>query len=485
MNELLLFIIVGGVAVVAAMAMIFVENTVYSALFLILNFVCVAFLYLMLEAPFLSMIQLAVYAGAIMVLFLFVIMLLGADQAEGATPRPRWASVGVIVLALLFAAAIGLPFTGLGLPPGSGALQLTPPTADDSLVRVIHGATDVGPVIVNLSGDGGDFALSDVDFAATSDFVHVPAGDYTVQIQDAETGTILIQSSVTLAAGSTQTFVAYGEGVTGITLGTVADNVAAVQDGDSRLIVFNGISEAPVSLVDLGTNRRLDTGSSAQTTEEGTAIVTAEGGAVTSEVVLDEVLITDVPFGEGSVEVAVDEGNPSLAFITTTSVETVSAYADYEREADATFDPAEAEAVDVEVTDGYATVLTVSEYDIQGGRTQVLVLTAEDLGGDQLTPRIVSAAVAVIPSFGSPELIGQVLFTDYVLPFQLVAILLLVAMIGAIVLSQRESFVPSPRLRGRRRVSRPLASVIAAQTGHEIGSDTPQLEAPEPTSSGD
>jgi NADH-quinone oxidoreductase subunit J len=56
------------------------KNAVYSALFLIVNFGTIAVFYLLLGAPFLAMAQVTVYAGAIMVLFLFVIMLLGAEQ---------------------------------------------------------------------------------------------------------------------------------------------------------------------------------------------------------------------------------------------------------------------------------------------------------------------------------------------------------------------------------------------------------------------
>ncbi len=75
--ELTLFVIVGAVAVVSAAMMLISENAVHSALFLILNFACIAFFFLMLNAPFLAMVQITVYAGAIMVLFLFVIMLSG------------------------------------------------------------------------------------------------------------------------------------------------------------------------------------------------------------------------------------------------------------------------------------------------------------------------------------------------------------------------------------------------------------------------
>src|SRR5688572_33491032 len=90
MTEVILFMVVGFIAIAAAGAMLVSKNAVHSALFLIVNFACVAFFYLMLNAPFLAMVQIAVYAGAIMVLFLFVIMLLGSEQVDEATEIYRW-----------------------------------------------------------------------------------------------------------------------------------------------------------------------------------------------------------------------------------------------------------------------------------------------------------------------------------------------------------------------------------------------------------
>jgi NADH-quinone oxidoreductase subunit J len=79
-TELLLFLILALVAIASALAMLGSSNAIYSALFLIVNFGTIAVFYLLLGAPFLAMAQVTVYAGAIMVLFLFVIMLLGAEQ---------------------------------------------------------------------------------------------------------------------------------------------------------------------------------------------------------------------------------------------------------------------------------------------------------------------------------------------------------------------------------------------------------------------
>ena len=81
--ELALFLVLALVAIATAMGMLLSRNAIYSALFLVLNFVTVAVFYLLLGAPFITMAQITVYAGAIMVLFLFVIMLLGAESLAG------------------------------------------------------------------------------------------------------------------------------------------------------------------------------------------------------------------------------------------------------------------------------------------------------------------------------------------------------------------------------------------------------------------
>ncbi len=98
--DLILFLILALVAVATAMGMLLSKNAVYSALFLVLNFITVAVFYLLLGAPFIAMSQITVYAGAIMVLFLFVIMLLGAEslpQAE-VLPWQRPLAIGLAVL---------------------------------------------------------------------------------------------------------------------------------------------------------------------------------------------------------------------------------------------------------------------------------------------------------------------------------------------------------------------------------------------------
>ncbi|MCC7359811.1 MAG: NADH-quinone oxidoreductase subunit J [Anaerolineales bacterium] len=105
-SELILFFILAAVAVGAAVGMLFSRNAVHSALFLVLNFAVVSVFFLMLAAPFIAMVQVTVYAGAIMVLFLFVIMLLGAELLrQGGTALP-WQTGLAGLLAVGFIAAL-------------------------------------------------------------------------------------------------------------------------------------------------------------------------------------------------------------------------------------------------------------------------------------------------------------------------------------------------------------------------------------------
>jgi len=97
--ELIVFILLALTAIGSAVGMLFSRNAVYAALFLVLNFATVAIMYLLLDAPFVALSQITVYAGAIMVLFLFVIMLLGAEQLSA---ELKWRDLApAIVLGVL------------------------------------------------------------------------------------------------------------------------------------------------------------------------------------------------------------------------------------------------------------------------------------------------------------------------------------------------------------------------------------------------
>src|SRR6266436_4406117 len=82
MTEMAAFYVFGAIAIAASLLVIGQRNPIYSVLLLIASFGALSGLYLLLEAPFVAVIQIIVYAGAIMVLFLFVVMLLNAPREE-------------------------------------------------------------------------------------------------------------------------------------------------------------------------------------------------------------------------------------------------------------------------------------------------------------------------------------------------------------------------------------------------------------------
>ncbi len=101
-----LFILFGTLAIASALAMVLNRSTVNSALFLVLNLLSIAGLYLLLKAQFLAVVQVLVYAGAIMVLFLFVIMLLNVEDEDSILSQINLRYIvsvilGVIVLSQL------------------------------------------------------------------------------------------------------------------------------------------------------------------------------------------------------------------------------------------------------------------------------------------------------------------------------------------------------------------------------------------------
>ena len=93
-------------AVFSAINVLVQTNPVYSALFLVGNFFCLAVYYLLLDAQFLAAVQIIVYAGAIMVLFLFVVTLLSPGREERENDRLRALQIPSTVLALILGLSI-------------------------------------------------------------------------------------------------------------------------------------------------------------------------------------------------------------------------------------------------------------------------------------------------------------------------------------------------------------------------------------------
>lgn len=123
-----LFILFGALALGAGIGMVFQRNAVHAALLLVLNLLSVGVLFLTLSAEFLFVAQIIVYAGAIVVLFLFVIMLLGVDRSEVLSEPRRfqlWQGIlgavfGIPLVGALFALLLSDALTGPLPEPAEG-----------------------------------------------------------------------------------------------------------------------------------------------------------------------------------------------------------------------------------------------------------------------------------------------------------------------------------------------------------------------------
>ncbi len=416
--EVVLFVVVGAISVAAAVMMLLSENAVHSALFLILNFACVAFLFVLLDASFLALVQVAVYAGAIMVLFLFVIMLLGAEKVGLDERQFQWLSPVALTLALAFLIAVGLAVI-------TGDIDDEPVPVGDPYVRVVHAAPDFPAADVYV--DGELFAAG-VSFLDAVDFESVSPGDYAISMAVAgdDPALALPLGTVTLAEGEVYSLVAHGEGRLPA-LAQVSESMETITGREGRLVFFNGLTQ-PVSLVEVGTN---------------------------FEIEADEeppVIVERLEPGQATEPQLFSTGEPTWAFVDADNPDVI--------------------------------LLRLRDMEIERRDSDLLLLAAERTGTDDagiLRPAMSLLATPALPIFGGAESVGMSLFVDYVLPLQMVALLLLASMVGAIVLTQRAGVKPKPGRPLRRRVSRPLTSVIASQTGHHVTEEAPpRLKGPEP-----
>jgi NADH-quinone oxidoreductase subunit J len=104
-GEMILFFLLALTAIGSAAGMLISRNAVYAALYLVLNFSTVAIFYLILGSPFIALSQVTVYGGAIMVLFLFVIMLLGVEQIPSEFQWKNFLPAALLGLALVLETA--------------------------------------------------------------------------------------------------------------------------------------------------------------------------------------------------------------------------------------------------------------------------------------------------------------------------------------------------------------------------------------------
>jgi NADH-quinone oxidoreductase subunit J len=112
--DYVLFFGLAIVSIASAIGLLLSRNAIYAALNLIINFTAGAIFYLILAAPFIALAQVAVYAGAIMVLFLFVIMLLGAEQQMSVEPSLPWQRPLAYVLGAILAVEAIIAFITRG-----------------------------------------------------------------------------------------------------------------------------------------------------------------------------------------------------------------------------------------------------------------------------------------------------------------------------------------------------------------------------------
>jgi NADH-quinone oxidoreductase subunit J len=110
-GEAITFWILAPVALAGAMGMVLARSAIHSALFLVLTMGCLATFYFVQQGPFLGAVQIIVYTGAIMILFLFVLMLVGRDASDSVVETLRGQRVAATLLGIGFA---GLVATAIG-----------------------------------------------------------------------------------------------------------------------------------------------------------------------------------------------------------------------------------------------------------------------------------------------------------------------------------------------------------------------------------
>ena len=122
--SIVFFWIMALLSVGAAILMVVNQNPVRSALFLVLTFLAVAVFYVTLSAQFIAAVQIIVYAGAIMVLFLFVIMLLNLGAPQALRERGSLQPVAAVTLAIVFIIALVSSESLIKLPSASAPADL-------------------------------------------------------------------------------------------------------------------------------------------------------------------------------------------------------------------------------------------------------------------------------------------------------------------------------------------------------------------------
>jgi NADH:ubiquinone oxidoreductase subunit 6 (subunit J) len=387
--ELTLFIIVGAISIIAAVMMLVSENAVHSALFLIVNFACVAFFYLMLDAPFLAMVQVTVYAGAIMVLFLFVIMLLGAEKlSPESSPQFPWLTPVAIALTTVFLLVAGIAII-------RSDIDTSEPEPATPLLRVVHAVG--GAEAVDVYIDGSLFA-ENLDFHRASDFKEFSQGEHLAAIvpHGTELATEnLLDTSVFLDGNDVITLVVIpsADGTNTLQALPVKGSLIALEDKDT--VALTAINVLPC------------------TGEEACALDIAD----TSDADNPQVLFADLDYAEISTTKILREGDYDLGAFNAGEIDTILATTG--DDSDPVFDA----LTDFE-----------QRHEFKGNDNLLWVITGENQGGLLIAENMLLTNQNN-DAFGSGQSIGRRLFTKYMLPFQAIGLLLLVAMVGVIVMT--------------------------------------------------
>ncbi len=242
--------------------------------------------------------------------------------------------------------------------------------------------------------------------------------------------------NIALEAGQAYSIVLYGEGISPQFEVIPIDLSEPVNNDLGRVVVFNAFtSVGSVAVADISSDFILE-----QEESENPALV-----------------VPEIAVGEASEAIEVEGGNPYWGIV---SVAITPATADESEDQTA-----------------ISLIVPMTEFVVEPKTSELVVFAERRLTTDgSLSLIAVPISVDSEFAFGSPQAIGESLFIQYVLPFEIVAVLLLAAMVGSIVLAQREDVKQKPGRSLRRKVSRPLTAVITAQTGSDVMHAVPELE---------
>jgi|GEM_PF-274554 len=462
--ELVIFLIIGAVAIISAVMMLISENAVHSALFLVINFACVAFFFLMLNAAFLFLVQITVYAGAIMVLFMFVIMLLGAERVlPEAEPRFPWLTPVATALTTVF-----LLVAGYGIIQAD--ITTTEPEPLAPTVRVVNAAADFETVDVYLNGE---LLTEELIFRQESDLQAWSSGEYEITI--AHHGEDPVAISVLTPPHAEADKTEAGDHSEDTDAEEHEDDAEATEENSESAEASEGEadgesteaegehSDAEEATAELLPYVMLD-----YNTDNTLVITEHEDGSYIVIPVLEDlntvelrrqakVQIVHAAADIESVdfaEMTQDDQRPNVlfedvAFGSFTEVETI-------RDGQTDFGIFEAGLIaeelaldeDADVRD-MANLAETSDEEYIANASTLFVVSPALRPDVNVNPDLLHFRIDNRPSFGGPVGIGQSLFTDYMLPFQVIALLLLASMIGAIVLTR--DAVPPARKRFPRR----------------------------------